>query len=89
MMTKKHSMRAKEDPTLESFMILEDKDFISRRDGMKVSITDLLGEHDFTPTLIEAYCKIKKKSDFLEMIFTFRNMHMIFYNDYYFARAFR
>ncbi|KAA8530621.1 hypothetical protein F0562_005445 [Nyssa sinensis] len=69
-----------EEQTLESILVLGDKDYVIGKDGVKVPVSNLVGRnillyfsdhwcpahHDFLPNLIEAYHNIKAKDDLFE-----------------------
>ncbi|KAL0912599.1 hypothetical protein M5K25_018581 [Dendrobium thyrsiflorum] len=72
-----------ESQTLESLLISEERDFVIKNDGSKVSVSDLVGKNilfyfsanwcppcrAFLPNLIEVYNEIKEKDDAFEIIF--------------------
>ncbi|PON32417.1 Thioredoxin-like fold containing protein [Trema orientale] len=72
-----------ESQTLESLLVLGDRDFLIARSGSKVPVSELVGKTvlfyflspwcevctRFTPKLIEAYHNIKAKDDAFEVIF--------------------
>ncbi|KAL1327537.1 hypothetical protein HN51_037586 [Arachis hypogaea] len=69
--------------TLESLLVSGDQDFLIRKDGTKVLVSELVGKnillyfsggwcaacHVFHPKLIEAYHEIKEKEEEFEVIF--------------------
>ncbi|KAL5543730.1 hypothetical protein UlMin_007514 [Ulmus minor] len=57
--------------TLESILVSDDQNFLIRKDGAKVLVSDLVGKNIllYFSALIEMYHKIKEKDDSFEVIF--------------------
>lgn len=94
---KELEMARTESQTLESLLVSEEKDYVIKNDGSKVSVSDLTGKiillyfsahwcppcRAFLPDLIEMYKQIKEKDDAFEIIFISSDMDDETFKDYF------
>ncbi|PRQ22447.1 putative protein-disulfide reductase chromatin regulator PHD family [Rosa chinensis] len=83
--------------TLESILISGDQNFVIGKDGIKISVSDLVGKNillyfsahwcppdrAFLPKLMEAYHKIKAKGDAFEVIFISSDRDQASFDDFF------
>ncbi|KAL1828744.1 hypothetical protein DCAR_0208001 [Daucus carota subsp. sativus] len=87
----------RENQTLESILVSEEKDFVIAKDGIQVPVSDLVGKdvllyfsahwcppcRVFTPKLIEIYQNIKSKNVGFELVFISFDHDQTSFDDYF------